>query len=60
MQDKAFNIAENLKYDGYQGDLAWVLYKFFDKETSGSDMKNKNISNNELAEKSPKPIIRKF
>ena len=60
LQDKAFNSAENLKYDGYQGDLAWVLYRFFDKETSGSDMKNKNISNNELAEKSPKPIIRKF
>ena len=27
--DKAFNIAENLKYDGYQRGLASVVYKFF-------------------------------
>ena len=32
--DKAFNIAENLKYDGYQRGLALMVYKFFDKKTS--------------------------
>ena len=35
MRDKAFNIAKNQKYDGYQRDIASMIYKFFDKETSG-------------------------
>ena len=32
LSDKAFNIAKNLKYDGYQRGLASVVYKFFDKK----------------------------
>ena len=32
---KAFNIAKNPKYDGYQHGLASMVYKFFDKKTSG-------------------------
>ena len=35
LRDKAFNIAKNLKYDGYQRGLASMVYKFFDKTTSG-------------------------
>ena len=31
LKDKAFNIAKDLKYDGYQGALASMVYKFFDK-----------------------------
>ena len=31
LRDKAFNIAKNPKYDGYQGGLASMVYKFFDK-----------------------------
>ena len=31
LPDKAFNIAKNLKYDGYQPVLAPGFYKFFDK-----------------------------
>ena len=31
LRDKAFNIAKNLKYDGYQRGLAPMVYKFFDK-----------------------------
>ena len=58
--DKAFNIAKNPKYDGYQRGLASMVYNFFDKKTSGSGIKNKNISNKELAEGLHKPIIRKF
>ena len=58
--DKAFNIAKNPKYDGYQRGLASMAYKFFDKKTSGGTLKNKNISNQELAEELQKPIIRKF
>ena len=30
LPDKAFNIAKNPKYDGYQGRLASLLYRFFD------------------------------
>ena len=33
--DKAFNIAENPKYDGYQRDLASMVYKIFNKKTVG-------------------------
>ena len=29
LKDKAFNIAKNPKYDGYQRGLASVVYKFF-------------------------------
>ena len=37
-----------------------MVYKSFDKKTSGSNIKNKNILNKELAEELHKPIIRKF
>ena len=37
-----------------------MLYKSFDKKTSGRGIKNENISNKELAEELHKPIIRKF
>ena len=30
LRDKAFNIAKNLKYDGYQRGLASMVYKLFD------------------------------
>ena len=32
LRDKAFNIAKNLKYDGYQRGLASMIYNFFDKK----------------------------
>ena len=62
VRDKAFNIAKNPKYDGYQRGLASMVYKFFDKETKGSGvtLANKSIPQNEqLAEELHKPIIRK-
>ena len=37
-----------------------MVYRFFDKKTSDSNIKNENISNKELAEELHKPIIRKF
>ena len=58
--DKAFNIAKNPKYDSYRKGLASMVYKFFDKETAGSCIKNESISNKELAEELQKPIIKKF
>ena len=45
LRDKVFNIAKNSKYDGYQRRLASMVYKFFDRKTSGSGIKNENISN---------------
>ena len=60
LRDKAFNIAKNPKDDAYQGGLDSMVYKFFDKKTSGSGIENANISNKELIEKLHKPITRKF
>ena len=37
LRDKAFNIVKNPKYDGYQRGLVSVVYKIFDKKSSGSD-----------------------
>ena len=42
--DKAFNIAKNPKYDGYQREIASMAYKFFDKKTSASGIKNEKMS----------------
>ena len=51
LRDKAFDIAENSKYHGYQRGLASVFYQFFDKNnTSDEAVKNEIISNKELAE----------
>ena len=32
LRDKAFNIAKNPKYDGYQCGLASMIYELFDKK----------------------------
>ena len=37
-----------------------MVYKIFDIKTSGSGIKNENISNKEVAEELHKPIIIKF
>ena len=60
LHDKAFNITKNPKYDGYQRGIASLVYKFFDKKTSGSVNKNDSISNQQLAEEVHKPIVRKL
>ena len=36
LRNKAFKIASDPKYDGYQRGLASMVYKFFDKKSSGS------------------------
>ena len=38
LRDKAFKIASDPKYDGYHRGLASVVYKFFDKKSSGNEM----------------------
>ena len=58
LRDKAFKIASDPKYDGYQRGLASMVYKFFDKKSSGRGIVNE--PNYQLANELPKPIIRKF
>ena len=40
LRNKAFNIAKTRNYDKYQRDLASMVYKFFDKKTKVSGIKN--------------------
>ena len=58
LRDKAFKIASDLKYDGYQRGLASMVYNFFDKKSKGSGITNE--SNYQLANEFYKPIFRKF
>ena len=46
LRDKAFNIAKNSKYDGYQRRLASMVYRFFDKMSTGSGVANNEIKQN--------------
>ena len=57
LRGKACSIAKNPKYDRNQRGLVLMVYKFFDKKTSGGINKNKNISIKELAEELRKPIL---
>ena len=58
-RDKAFNIAKNPVYDGYQRELTSMVYKFFDKKSSGCGIVN-NKQNVQLAKELHKPITRNF
>ena len=58
LRDKAYNIASNPEYVGYQRGLASMVYKFFDKKSIGRGFVKDSFSilTNELH----KPIIKKF
>ena len=58
LRDKAFKIASDPKYDGYQRGLASMVYKCFDKKSSGSGITNE--PNYQLANELHKSIIKKF
>ena len=36
LKNKAFKIASNPKYNGYERGLGSIVYKFFDKKSKGS------------------------
>ena len=55
LKNKALKIAGNPKYNGYERGLASMVYKFFDKKSKGSGLKNQH-----LADELHKAIIRKF
>ena len=59
LRDRAFNIAKDPKYDGYQRGLASMVYKFFHKKTAGNGIKSMP-PNEQLAKERHKPIIKKF
>ena len=63
LRDKAYDVASNPKYDGYQRGLASMVYTFFDKKSMGSGFKkleNAVRSSSILADERHKPIIRNF
>ena len=60
LRDKAFKIASNPEYDGYQRGLASMVYTFFDKMPKGSGVTTKSMSNQQLADELHKLIIRKL
>ena len=60
LRDKAFDIAKNPKYDGYQRGLASMVYKCFDEKSKGSGVNIPLEFNEQLAKELCKPIIRKF
>ena len=64
MRDKAFKIASDPKYDGYQRGLASMVCKFFDKKSASLNRSGAsgiaNEVNYQLANEVHKPIFRKF
>ena len=58
LRDKSFNIAKNLKYDGYQRGLAFMVNKFFDKKSKGSGVNIEVKPSEQLAEELYKSIIK--
>ena len=58
LRDKAFKIASDPKYDGYQRGLASMISKFFDKKCSGNGVDTE--PNYQLANELHWQIIRKF
>ena len=65
LRNKAYDIASNPEYDGYQRGLASMLYKFFDKKSTGSGIATAGPSalarsSSILADELHKPVIKKF
>ena len=56
------DIVKSPKYDGYQHELASVVYNIFDKNAAGTSHTGTGISfeTQQLAEKLYEPIITKF
>ena len=40
LRDKSFEIVNNPEYDGYQRELASIVYKLFDKKCTNSGIKS--------------------
>ena len=62
LRDKAYDIASNPEYDGYQRGLASMVYKFFDKKSMGSGIKKDTTKSSSLIlpDELHKTVIKKF
>ena len=60
LRDKVFNTANDPKYDGYQQELASMVYKFYAEKTAGSGFPYTIPQNENLVKKLHKAIFRKF
>ena len=62
LRDKAYDIATNPEYDGYQRGLASMVYKFFHKKSMGSGIKRDTTKSSSLilADELHKSVIKKF
>ena len=71
LRDKAYDIASNQEYDGYQRGFASMVYKFFDKKSMGSGIEKDTTKSTAkpsalarssliLADELHKPVIKKF
>ena len=62
LRDKAYDIASNPEYDGYQRGLASMVYIFFDKKSVESGIKKDTTKSSSLilADELHKPFIKKF
>ena len=58
-RDKAFEMASNPKYDDSLRGLTSMVYKFSDKKSTGSGIKNEIKQNQQLANELHKSILRK-
>ena len=68
LRDKMYNIASNPEYDGYERDLASMVFNFFDKMSMGSGVKklkdttkpsSLERSSSILADELHKPVLKK-
>ena len=67
LRNKAFSVAKNPKYDGYQSGFASMVYNFIDKKSalladksvSDGAINTENVSNKKLSEKLHKSVIKK-
>ena len=62
LRDKVYDLASNPEYDSYQRGLASMVYKFFDKKSTGSGIKKDTTKSSSLilADELQKPVIKKF
>ena len=57
LKEKTFKIISNPKCNGHERGLASMVYKIFGEKSKSSGIKS--MSNQQLADELPKPIIRK-
>ena len=60
LRNKAFTIAKNPKYDGYQWGLPSTVYNFFDKKSKGGGAINEIKQNEQLDEELHKSVLKKI